>query len=124
MQLPISTLSQNSSPYPPSPCSLSPLLFLTLCPGNQVIRLSGYPLRPRSESVQCGVGGRQAAPILSAAPNILPRPKPAPAFARFAIGKQAQPRSKSNNTRRLTSWLSGLHLCLEIFPGSSTWGPS
>ena len=29
-------------------------------------------------------------PILSAAPNILPRPKPAPAFARFAIGKQAR----------------------------------
>ena len=178
----------------------------------QVIRLSGYPLRPRSESGQCEVGGRQP-PFCLQRPNILPRPKPA--FARFATNQEAmiqeekntyqlavrtalvpwdfsqprtnQPRIKNQESRAtiqqekthqlavrialmpwdfspfpfphsvcsplifypgqnpplplhdlqptkkqeqwykrrtLTSWLSGLHLCLEIFPGSSTWGPS
>ena len=107
----ISTISQHfrifSRPCPRSPYTLSPPAFLTLVqvisfftlvqvirlpgPGYQVqfIRpsLSGYPLRPRSESGQCG-GGRQ--PPFCLQPLIFYLRQNRPCLCTIPIGK-AQP---------------------------------
>ena len=94
----ISTISQHfrifSRPCPRSPYTLSPPAFLTLvqvisffypCPGYQVTR-SRLPgpvyqvqfirLPPAAEEWKWAMWRWAAAPILSAAPNILPPPKP------------------------------------------------
>ena len=89
----ISTISQHfrifSRPCPRSPYTLSPPAFLTRvqvisffypCTGYQVTRssLSGpvYQVTPCGRGVKVGMWRWAAAPILSAAPNILPPPKP------------------------------------------------
>ena len=98
----ISTISQHfrifSRPCPRSPYTLSPPAFLTRvqvisffypCTGYQVTRssLSGYPLRPRSESGQCG-GGRQ--PPFCLQPLIFYLRQNRPCLCTIPIGK-AQP---------------------------------
>ena len=45
---------------------------------------------------------------------------PSAAFSTTTIGIA----NKGKEGKPLTNGLSGLHLCLDILPGSSTWGPS